>query len=311
MNPETMYEFIIDDTERVPLDSTELELVNPSETGDLCFRLCTDTLHVTLVLELFEEEGIQNFRFRLTPPQRSVFLRSGGKFQSLPEFFYTSAPKIWFADGSSLQGNELTEPKRPCAPYPRDSIQIWDWTGVDITQESQGVTKKSDTVQYRVIQELKAKDYTVIFDDDSSGEAADIIAIKEHERAIDIEFYHCKFSKEPLPGARIDDLYAVCGQAQKSIYWKEEPTELFSHLLRRESRRINNGLRTRFERGCTTDLLRITEKSRVCAVNLTICIVQPGLSVSQATREQLELLGVTETYLKETYQLPLSVFASS
>ena len=39
-------------------------------------------------------------------------------------------------------------------------------------------------------------------------------------------------------------------------------------------------------------------------------MVQPGLSRSNATTEQLELISVTENYLMETYQLPFLFIAS-
>jgi hypothetical protein len=73
-----------------------------------------------------------------------------------------------------------------------------------------------------VIQELKARDYDIVFDDDGAGEAADIVAIKIENgtrgSAILVEFYHCKYS-EQVAGKRIKDLYEVCGQAQKSMQW--------------------------------------------------------------------------------------------
>lgn len=80
----------------------------------------------------------------------------------------------------------------------------------------------------------KSSSYDVIFDDDSSGEAADVITIKvnDEKRVISVEFYHCKFSGEELPGARIDDLYQVCGQSQQSIRWLINSRELFLHLYR-------------------------------------------------------------------------------
>ena len=66
--------------------------------------------------------------------------------------------------------------------------------------ESQGVEKRADSIQYRVIQELKARDYDIVFDDDGAGEAADIVAVKIADgtrgRAILVEFYHCKYSKQ-------------------------------------------------------------------------------------------------------------------
>ena len=50
----------------------------------------------------------------------------------------------------------------------------------------------------------------MIFDDDGSGEISDIIAIKTDNEIINIDLFHCKYSKEDLPGARIGDLYEVC-----------------------------------------------------------------------------------------------------
>jgi hypothetical protein len=53
--------------------------------------------------------------------------------------------------------------------------------------------------------------------------------------------------------------------------------------------------------------IRISQLSRVSEVKLRIFIVQPGLSKSDASPQQLQLLGVTENYLKETHQLPFFV----
>ena len=57
--------------------------------------------------------------------------------------------------------------------------------------------------------------------------------------------------------------------------------------------------------------ITIREMSRLCPVTIKIYIVQPGLSKAQASREQLELLSVTETYLMETYRLPFAVIANA
>ena len=68
---------------------------------------------------------------------------------------------------------------------------------------------------------------------------------------------------------------------------------------------------SRYEKGAGDLLLTIREMSRLCPVSLRIYIVQPGLSKAQVSREQLELLSVTETYLMETYRLPFAVIASA
>ena len=57
-------------------------------------------------------------------------------------------------------------------------------------------------------------------------------------------------------------------------------------------------------------MLRIREKSSRTVVTLKIFIVQPGLSKAAVSRAQLELLGVTENYLKETFAVPFGVIAS-
>jgi hypothetical protein len=158
----------------------------------------------------------------------------------------------------------------------------------------------------------------MIVDDDGKGEAADIVAIRIQgdlaaPTGIDVEFYHCKYSGGADPGQRIEDLYEVCGQAQKSISWvgsSEKRTDLFTHLLRREARREEAGLASRYEVGNTEMLQTMREISQLCLVNLVIHIVQPGLSKAAATRDQLELLSVTENHLMETYRLPFLVIAS-
>ncbi len=91
----------------------------------------------------------------------------------------------------------------------------------------------------------------------------------------------------------------------------DKRTDMFTHLLRREARCQEAEGPSRYEEGDGELLLTIREMSRLCPVSLKINIVQPGLSKAQATREQLELLSVTETYLMETYRLPFGVIASA
>jgi len=130
-------------------------------------------------------------------------------------------------------------------------------------------------------------------------------------RHITIDLVHCKYSDATTPGARIDDMYVVCGQAQRSVMWlhnKDRRTDLFAHLLKREALREESGRATRFEVGHRDDLIRLRDISRTCAVTLRVFIVQPGLSKDAAAEHQLALLGVTEKFLLETYQVPLVVF---
>jgi hypothetical protein len=201
--------------------------------------------------------------------------------------------------------------------YDREKIQAWDWSGVDITKGTQGFLRESDSIQFRVIQELQKGEYRIIFDDHGAGEAADIVAIRITEKSdgkkiIEVEFYHCKHAMG-RPGARMVDLYEVSGQAQKSTRWmrkRDHGAELFQHLLRRESWRERGQESSRFERGSYNELKNILEMSPHCPVRFSIFIVQPGISKMSASDEQLELLSATEDRLLNTYQTPFGVIAS-
>jgi hypothetical protein len=224
-------------------------------------------------------------------------------------FFEEFPPKIFFADGSTLSGNEFIDLSFDIQPYDTRKIIGWDWSGTEITVESQRVEKRTNSIQYRVIQELLREDYEVIFDDDDSGEAADVVAIRDHETHIEVRLFHCKYSLESFAGQRVDDLYQVCGQAQKSIRWKAQSSTLFDHLLRREPRIRDSESYSRFERGDKTALLSLRNKSRQYPVEFSIYVVQPGLA-SNPSISQLELLSVTENHLMVTFQLPFHVIGN-
>ena len=171
-----------------------------------------------------------------------------------------------------------------------------------------------------MIRHLKNLDaYNVLFDDDSPGEAADIVAVKvvgglQEPTEIKVDFFHCKFSRGDKPGRRVEDLYELCGQAQTSIWWAGSPTkksDLFTHLMRRERLRSDTGRATRFEIGDLNLLQTIREISRSLPVSFSITIVQPGLSTTQVSEDQLRLLGVTEHHLMETLALPFAVIGNS
>lgn len=307
-------------TREVGISEVSINLVRPSIDGRLLFEIVADEFGVELELELFTDGTLHDYRFLLLgdDPARAKHGRAA-QAKGLVEFFYSNPPTIWFADGSSLEGNEYTELRNVQPPYDARRIQVWDWNGINIMKESQGVERQQDSVQARAIREVLGGGYDVIFDDDSAGEAADIVAIRilggtTAPTAIEVMLYHCKYSISPQPGHRIDDLYVVCGQAQKSVAWvcsDNKKSDIFTHLLRREKDRVNNGRPTRFELGDIDLLQTIREMSYMLPVSISIAIVQPGLSCAGVSPDQLQLLGVTENYLMETYQLPFQVVASA
>lgn len=291
-----------------PLDSIELELHQPSEVGDIHFKILNDKFISIYKLVLDD----RNFKF--INVGNPISIRFGEKTYSISEYFYSVSPIIRFINGSWLEGNQYVDFVFTGSCYDRDKIKVWNWTGVDITKESQGEQKALDNIQRKVITELLEQDYNIVFDDDSAGEASDIITIKVDEitKRIDVELFHLKFSHKEIAGARINDLYEVCGQAQKSVFWKGKGGyELCKHMIARETRRTSSGKNTRFERGTLEELAIIKEKSkRFYKSEFKIYIVQPGLSVQNVSEQQLELLAVTENHLLETYRINLEVIGS-
>lgn len=308
--PERAYRLRLGDR-RLELSSADIDLVHPETAGVLRFSIGDDQAWAEFRLVLFEDGGEPDFRVEQVGGAEAL-LEHGSRAFSLAESFNEEPPTIWFADGSSLEGHRYVELRGLPEPFRRDRIEAWDWAGIDIRKEAQGVEGAADSIQYRVAERLRARDVTLVYDDDGSGESADLVAISEGEDVIDVEFYHCKYSGSAAPGARIKDLYEVCGQAQKSVRWMESrrQTDLFQHLLIRNPKVQGDTTRSRYERGSQADLVRIREKSRIQPIRLKVFIVQPGLSRAAASDAQLELLAVTENYLMETFKVPFGVIAS-
>ena len=240
----------------------------------------------------------------------------------LAQWFRHDAPAIRFENGAYFEHDEFFE--LPSAsdrtPFAKERIEVWDWTGVDIKKESQHIEKRADSIQRRVLDRLldDAADptFSIVFDDDDAGEAADIVCIGVRDNRLMVHLYHCKFSGEATTGARVDDLYAVCGQAQRSTHWRNAVPELLKHLRRREEGRRLRSVRvgqphvSRFERGDRRTLLELAKQVPLLVPEFKIFVVQPGLSRAAAVNKQLELLAATELYLMDTAATPLGVIAS-
>ena len=292
------------------LTECDIELLDHNRTGALRFAVRTDA-HRAEFEVVFSDGGA---RYPQTKGSKGT-IKIGSKLQSLSEAFADDSPQIDFGDGSLLIYSHLyalPDGQVP-APYPPGKIEAWDWTSTDIRAESQGPTKRRDSVQRRVIEALKAEEtpYDIIFDDDGAGEIADVVAIRVTEGVVSVTLYHCKFSSSDAPGARVKDLYEVCGQAQKSARWRDRPNRMLQHMLKRERLRLDKGVASRLEQGTAAALKKLKACWQDYRYEYDVKIVQPGLSRSAVGDEGLHLLAGVETYLLETRAMPLRVIASA
>lgn len=266
---------------------------------------------------LFIEE--EKFRFYFEDKDKSepeISKRNRSPVR-LTKYFNENPPVIWYIGTSSLQGNVLLKAlAKKDSFFPDGDFIKWDWNSmnVDIQIESQlgnDGSKKINSIQYATIDKLKkSENYSVIFDDDGSGEIADIVAIAEEDDEILVELYHCKYSNGKIPGARINDLYEVCGQTEKSVFWKSDGIGLINRMKYRESKRLRNSSVSRFELGNINALNIIQKKMLHKQIKMKIFMVQPGVDSSKISPEMRVILGGTRDFCRDTFSVSVKLICS-
>ena len=297
--------YITNGTKDYPVYEMDIKLTQNNETGTIRFSVGNE--------EVFEEYELRisdgTFGFH-TVTSCGLVIKKNKREYKMTEFFNEFPPRIKFVDQSMLEGNIQVKLTTVPAMISRECFSKWNWTGVDIKRESQGISKEKGTIQYHLINELKNKDkYSVIFDDDDAGEIADVVAFIDESEEILIQFYHCKYSHGNKPGARVADLYEVCGQAEKSVKWCQEPRAIIERLISREASRVRVG-GTRFEVGNLRKLKEIKNKMRVYPTKIQIAIVQPGIDETLLTDDMLRIISGSSSYLLDTYGIEMQVICS-
>ncbi|MER9349841.1 DEAD/DEAH box helicase family protein [Mesorhizobium sp. M0227] len=287
----------------------DIELLDNARTGPLRFAVRSDDQSAEFEI-VFADGGARY-------PQRNgpkATIKVGSKIQTLSESFADDAPQIDFGDGSLLIYSHLyaLPEDEMVQPYPPEKIEVWDWSKTNIRAEAQGVEKRIDSVQRLVIETLLAdtEPYDVIFDDDGKGEIADVVTLRITDSVVSVTLFHCKYSSAATPGARLNDLYEVCGQAQKSARWRDRPNRMLQHMLKREQMRRDRGLSSRIERGSAAMIKKLKAGWQDHRFEYDVRIVQPGLSRQAIGEEGLHLLAGVETYLLETRAMRLRIIGS-
>lgn len=286
---------------------TELSLSNHTADQPLRFKLKTPGWELEFEFEFHEDDPPT---IRPVAEDGQIVTPSGTG--SLAAFLTANGLLITFESETVLvEQGFLLRPDRERRLFPIDAIETIDWSNVDIKRESQGADRDPATIQHRAIQALSAEDeWEVVIDDDGPGELADIVLLKRTEDALEVLIAHCKYSSGDKPGARIDDLYDVCGQAMKMNRAKAIPELLTKRLFRREKQRQSSG-KTGLIAGEIATLASIVREARYRTLNVSVAIVQPGMSKSLASEDMRALLGGTERFLVETHGMRLRVIASS
>lgn len=217
-------------------------------------------------------------------------------------------------DDRMVEGGLLYRPKWERAPFDAKKLVVLDWSGTDIKVEAQTENKLVQSIQHRVLRDVLAdpNGWDVVLDDDGPGEIADVVAMRLDDEGLLVRLIHCKYSSGQTPGARVADLYEVCGQAEKSVAWRRSDLEpFFKQLARRAQAKQQRTGVSPFEAGDGAELLQLQVKAQVHRRRMEVVIVQPGLSAAQLSQQQADLLAAVETYVRTTINAPLTVWCSA
>jgi len=284
------------------LSNSELNVIESSDDAPLrfCFKCEDYSVEYDLVLgaNMVDNEEVAFYQIANKSIIQPI-IEYGNKKEKLGIFFQEFTPIFWFADGSQLFQNNYVVPKPRVEGISLDNIISMNWDGVSIAKEAQGVSPyETDSIQFHFINQIRG-DYDIIYDDDGSGEIADVIGINDGDNRIDIHLYHLKYAKGGRTGNDIGNFYEVCGQAQKSLNWKyRKGKDFFDHLLRRVTKTKNGATCSRIIKGSEDELeLLLNAAKWTKEMKFHIYIVQPSLVKGEGSDNIMLLLGNTHHYL--------------
>lgn len=294
----------------VVYDAVFTDLVADTDTTSGSFGFSIKTASWEVPYEAIVERG--RLQYRCLADEEIKVLRPRSD-RALSDWFNDNGLIFILDDDRIVEGDLLYKPAWDRPPVDEKQFTPLDWAGTTLTVESQTEAKLPDSIQYRAIADLKAEvePWDIIIDDDGSGEIADVVALRIDEKGLLIRLVHCKYSHGTTAGARVADLYEVCGQAQKTIMWRRSDLRPFFKTLevRARQKQKRTGV-SPFEVGDIKKLYEIQDKATVLQRRMEMSIVQPGLSASKASSQQLDLLASTQAYLKTTINAELSVLCS-
>lgn len=255
--------------------------------------------------------SIKDKRLTLSALQSDVTVRSArGDELPFAQWLTDHPPTLVLAnDVLVLEGRQVLRAKVTPA-FERDRLIAVPWTEVNLKKESQRREKRPDSIQHYVSRYLRdTRTFDILLDDDGTGEVADLVGLRVDDGNLVVTLVHCKYSAESVPGARVEDLYEVCGQSVRSIRRRKRTAIMLDLLSRRAGRKLELGHQP-FEFGDEAALVRICEISGQLRPKFEVVIAQPGLSKSKLRDDQLPVLAGVANYLQHTAGAPLTVLIS-
>lgn len=295
---------------KVPVIFVDLNIVNIEEDGAIIFELSSGEVFARYRLRVAAALAGGYAHEHVDGP--SVQFKVGNQESvDLIEYLKRDPIIVRYADGTYSYNCYHIAPNLTGSIFDRDRLEVWDWTGIPLNQESMTIAGKTDTIQYRAYEHIVGE-FDVIFNDDGPGESADLVCLKDvDERTIRLCLVHCKGAYGGRVSQDIRNFYVVCGQAQKNITARHMGiSKLARDLQRRHEAWFARGA-SRFVKGGMQELAYFKEKARRSNIEFETILVQPGASVQTITEDSLRLLATTELYLSKTTHAAFRVVVSA
>jgi superfamily II DNA or RNA helicase len=303
------YQYIVFGTTEVPLYLIDLQISDVRDNGEIIISLSSDA---DLSEYSFRIDGnsAAGYSYEKVSGPDVYFLKGKGDKIEVCEYLMVDPIIVRYADGTYSYNCYHIPVNLNAGEFPRDRIEVWEWSSVPLNKESTGKKGDKNTIQYQSFLAV-ADEYDIVFNDDGKGEAGDLVCLKDiDESTIKLCLVHCKGAFESRISKDIRNFYTVCGQAQKSIAVKHMGvTRLYHDLKNRNELWAKEGY-SRFLKGDMKRLSYFKDKSRRSKLQFEVIIVQPGGSKVALSSDILKLLGTTELYLKTTTQGDFRVVVS-
>lgn len=294
-----------------PAPDVEFVVEDHQRYGPFRFSVTTPSWTVPYLAEFHGSRGLH-----YSAADAEATIDTGRETYRLSDWLNRHKPLLLLEGDAVIDDHDrLLAPREDLPPFDPARLVAVDFqaNGVDIRVESQRAERRQDSIQAFMSRYLREHDtFEVLIDDDRAGEAADLVGLHTNRRELTITLIHCKFSSSDRPGARVEDLYELCGQAMRGARWRQRGgAPLLQHLQRRvQDYATRTGGVSAFETGTIEDLVRIREIAPQLHIRFRTVLVQPGLRARTASHEQLRLLAGAQAYLRAAAHSTFTVYSS-
>jgi superfamily II DNA or RNA helicase len=303
-------QFVIFGETEVPVFAVELLVFDVASDGSIGIRLSSDTFISDYRLTI--DGNLPGGYCHEHLSGHLVRFRFGNNAAiELAEYLQRDPFIIRYVDGTYSYNCYHIPTNINAGLFDRDRLEAWNWGTLDLTKESMHKAQDNATIQYFTFRQIEAEQ-DLIFNDDGSGEAADLVCIKDvDDNTIRLTLVHCKGAHEGRLSQDIRNFYTLCGQAQKSVVVKHSGVQSLYHNLKNRDDRWKREGYSRFLKGEMKELTYFKEKSRRSKLEFEMILVQPGASIQSISDASLRLLATTELYISKTTQGKIRVIVSA